>query len=173
MFSDKLRLTGELDPEVDDRIVFQGYSGFGYVDIDMPYISHIHGNLWVGGTDYYIKLPRHFRYVVSLYPCDYTIEHKLDGHYTHILADAVDQNMSKIDDIARIAVAWEKKGDVLIHCQAGMNRSCLIASRVLQANGFTPRESVDILRERRTPYALINPLFEGWTLENSYRTSEA
>lgn len=164
----KGRFTRALDPESSDRI--QGRLLIAVtgqeVDIDMPYISHVWGNFYVGGVEYGIKLPYHFRNVIQLFSYEsYDIEHTPVGHWVFQLSDSTSQELSEVDEIARIAIEAGKLGHTLIHCQAGMNRSCLVMSRVLQMNGFTARESVDMIREKRTKYALCNPEFERWTLE--------
>jgi protein-tyrosine phosphatase len=51
---------------------------------------------------------------------------------------------------------------VLIRCQAGWNRSGLIAALVVMLNGETAEDAITLLRENRSPYALCNPDFVDW-----------
>lgn len=163
----KARYLRTIDPETTDRMIgdFEILQTGEWVHIDVPYISHIWGALYVGGVDYDQYLPEHFRNVIQLYDETYEIEHEPVGVWRFDIKDSRTQDLSGIDDIARVTINAMKLGDTLVHCQAGMNRSCLVASRVLQMNGFTPQESVDMLREKRMPWALSNPAFERWTLE--------
>jgi protein-tyrosine phosphatase len=166
---DKNRITGALDPETTDRNTGWFDTPHGMVFIDMPIISHIHGNFWVGGVEPYVILPSHFKYVVSLYAGDsYTVGHELSDHVFFEMKDSTGQDLSDVDDIARIAWGFGLLGDTLIHCQAGMNRSALVMSRVLQMHGLTPQESIDTIREKRSDVCLNNPAFERWTIEHPY-----
>ena len=166
---DKARITGALDPESTDRNTGWFNTPHGVIYVDMPIISHIWGNFWVGGVEPYVILPGHFKYVVSLYDeDDFTIGHELSSRVFYKMVDSKGQNLDKVDDIARAAWGFGLLGDTLIHCQAGMNRSALVMSRVLQMSGLTPRESVDMIREKRSEACLNNPAFERWTIEHPY-----
>jgi len=60
---------------------------------------------------------------------------------------------------------WKAGKRVLIRCQAGLNRSGLIMALVLIKDGFSPKEAIDLIRARRSPYALCNADFVRY-LEN-------
>lgn len=49
--------------------------------------------------------------------------------------------------------------NVLITCQAGLNRSGLISARVLMKFGFSAKDAIEIVRKGRGKYALCNPEF--------------
>jgi protein-tyrosine phosphatase len=172
---DKRRKEGSLDPEVNDRV-----EGMFWIPVlnrqvyfDMPIISHVWQNFYVGGVEDYVVLPKHFRNVFQLFPLQtYEVNHEPVSHWKFDLDDSIKQDLSEVDEIARLVVEAGETGDTIVHCQAGMNRSCLVMSRVLQMEGFTPRESVDMIREKRTPWALCNPAFERWTLETPVRGRE-
>jgi protein-tyrosine phosphatase len=51
---------------------------------------------------------------------------------------------------------------VLVHCQAGLNRSGVVVARALMADGMSAVEAVSLIRERRSPACLCNPAFERW-----------
>lgn len=57
---------------------------------------------------------------------------------------------------------WQAGHEVLIRCQAGVNRSGLVMALVLMLSGRTADESIDLIRERRSTYALSNRAFEQW-----------
>jgi protein-tyrosine phosphatase len=164
---EKARMTGSVHAESTDRLVFRGNSRHGYLDVNVPYISHVYGPFWQGGVEQGVVLPDHFKFVVSLYSLEkYDIRHRLLQHKSYRMNDSVYQSLEKVDEIARKAFEFGQEGDTLIHCQAGLNRSGLVMSRVLQMSGLTPEESVAMIRERRSPYALCNKHFESWTLEH-------
>ena len=73
-------------------------------------------------------------------------------------------------DQLRLAVttahsAWKSGKRVLARCQMGANRSGLITALVLIRDGYTPRDAINLIRQRRMPEALFNREFERWLLE--------
>jgi protein-tyrosine phosphatase len=50
----------------------------------------------------------------------------------------------------------------LVHCQAGLNRSSLVAARALVLDGMTPDNAITLIRAMRSPACLSNPSFERW-----------
>lgn len=162
---DKARALRSLDPETTDRVTGKWYvhHAGGEVYLDYPLISHIHGNLYVGGVESGVRLPYHFRSVIQLYPYEtYVVEHEPVETWRFDLDDSTDQDLSGIDTIALVALEAAETGDTVVHCQAGMNRSCLVVARALQILGFTSDEAIDTLRSKRTKYALCNPAFEAF-----------
>jgi hypothetical protein len=54
---------------------------------------------------------------------------------------------------------------VLIHCRSGLNRSSLVAARVLISMGWDPEQAVSHVRKcRRDSRALSNETFASWLL---------
>lgn len=51
---------------------------------------------------------------------------------------------------------------VLVHCDAGLNRSGLIVAMTLLHRGWDPQKAVQLIRRKRDPMALCNPDFERW-----------
>lgn len=49
-----------------------------------------------------------------------------------------------------ISDCLEDRGVVFVHCRAGMNRSCLVAGRVLMQRGMTAEQAIERVRERRS-----------------------
>lgn len=71
----------------------------------------------------------------------------------------------EIPDNIGEAVAWVwgqwavQKRHVLIRCQAGLNRSSLVAALTLIQDGHDPEDAIRVLREKRSPFALCNRFF--------------
>ncbi len=61
--------------------------------------------------------------------------------------------------------AWRSGRRVLVRCRAGLNRSALVVGLMLLCDGYPGREAVDLIREKRSPYALCNRFFESYLLK--------
>ncbi len=59
-----------------------------------------------------------------------------------------------------IRTCLHEGGIVYVHCQAGMNRSALVAARVLMAQGMTAEEAILRIRERRR--GSLSDEYEDW-----------
>lgn len=131
--------------------------------LDVPLVSHVEGALYQGGCFHGVKLPDGFDYVLSLYPWEqYALP---DGcERTEVqMYDSLDQAMEQVDELADEVVERLANGQtVLIHCQAGCNRSGLLAARVLMKRGHTADSAITLLREKRSPLVLCNDTFENW-----------
>lgn len=131
-----------------------------YAKVDL--ISHIHENLWSGGCIGGAPLPEDFTHVFSLYPWErYKLGPNTKLHETK-LYDELDQNLDAVDALADeiVAALDEEDSKVLIHCQAGLNRSGLLTGLVLCKLGFEAKEALDLLRSQRSPLVLCNEAFE-------------
>lgn len=130
-----------------------------------PLISHIEENLYVGGCIDGVRLDDDWQTVVSLYRWEryalgpgteraevemYDAGEVPDETQLHELADAVNS-------------ALDRGGKVLVHCQAGLNRSNLVTALALVKRGRTPADAIALLRERRS-LVLCNVAFERWLL---------
>jgi hypothetical protein len=62
---------------------------------------------------------------------------------------------------------------VFIHCRLGLDRSALLTGIVLVRDGRRPEDAVRIMRERRSPYVLINKTFERYLLSLDQRDLSA
>lgn len=157
----------------DHRVT--GYSNIGGHRIDCPLISHVEGNLYQGGCpdpqsseeidregNMYtsvVALPDQFKHVVSLYPWGrYTLPEGCTRDEFK-LYDSTGQDTGTVEEIAALAYKYVQDGPTLVHCQAGLNRSGLIAGRVLMLMGYTAEEAITKLR-KRSPAVLCNPTFE-------------
>lgn len=129
---------------------------------DAPMVSHIIDNLYVGGCSQGIPLPDEFVKVVSLYKWE---KYKLGPNTERVEVTMYDSHdgadMEDVRKMAQHALDSLDDGPVLIHCQAGLNRSNLVASVVLRERyGMSSREAIDLLREKRSPLVLCNETFE-------------
>jgi protein-tyrosine phosphatase len=136
------------------------------VDFDVPYMSHVTGNLWQGGCANGLVLPTNIEHVVSLYPWErYTVGHQLKSMLSVVMYDSVDQAFGQVEAIARWVASCMEDGPTLVHCQAGLNRSGLVAAVTLVLKGMHAPDALDLLRAQRanpdgTSAVLCNPAFE-------------
>ncbi len=143
---------------------FQGTAIHGDTPFDVPYISRITDTLWQGGCADGLILPPEVQHVVSLYPWEaYSRRHNVRS----FLAVRMHDDLEGPDKGLVLAlVQWinecRKTGITLVHCQAGLNRSGLIAAAVLISGGMDADAAIKVLREQRSPAVLCNPVFEKW-----------
>lgn len=139
----------------------RGVATWGNVPFDVPLVSQIEGNLWTGGCQNGLVLPSHIRHLVSLYPWErYEVRHALSTELYVRRYDGSDVDEDRLEPLVLWAEACVQDAPTLIHCQAGLNRSGLIAALVLMRGGRTGREAVELLREKRSPAVLCNPHFD-------------
>ena len=167
-------MTTELDALEDLHADFEnhhieGYTNHGHHRIKCPLITHIEGNLWQGGCIHGVNLGNTFKHVISLYPWE---KYRWTEHLnTFLEVKLYDSNkMPPIEKIERIA-DWvnvcTETGPTLVHCQAGLNRSALVAAIALLRKHpeRTPDEVIALLREKRSPVVLCNTTFESFVRE--------
>jgi protein-tyrosine phosphatase len=154
----------ERDPTL---VRMSGVAVHGNTPFDVPFISQIDGNLWQGGCQNGLQLPHFFKHIVSLYPWEaYRINHDMNSMLAVKMYDSLEQSMEQVDAIANWINICVKDGPTLVHCQAGLNRSSLVAARSLMLRGddwdkmYTADEAIALLRERRSPACLCNSAFE-------------
>lgn len=146
-----------------------GTTYHGWHDFNVPYITHVTGNLYVGGTRSGLIMPEFIEHDVSLYPWErYTVEHELVSQLEYRLYDSADQGMDQVFRLASWVMECLKEGPTLVRCQAGLNRSNLIAATALWLDDYdTPEAIVAHLRDVRSPAVLCNPTFEAFVLDLS------
>ncbi len=158
MSSDPTKIDIEFDPTVQRMV---GVARHGNTPFDVPYISKIAHNLYQGGCTNGLVLPRYIKHLISLYPWEaYTVNHELDSIMLIKMYDSEDQAYEQVEHIARWINLCRESGPVLVHCQAGLNRSSLVAAQALIMCGKTADEAIALLREKRSPACLCNPAFE-------------
>lgn len=164
MTEDHTGIKLQFDPT---RQRMSGITAHGNLPFHAPVVSEIGYNLWVGGCETGLILPKNIKHLISLYPWEkYKLKHELDSNLTVKMFDE-EENFSGelIDQIAAWAAARMLDGPTLIHCQAGLNRSNVVAARALMfVTGMTGREATDLLREKRSPACLCNKMFESYIL---------
>ena len=133
--------------------------------------------LWVGGHDYVddtagagvqrAVVRAEFDVVVSLFSRD---GHGPDAgveHHAHRMPDAqLDrQDLAEVDRLAQVVADRLDEGKrVLVRCQAGLNRSSLVAALALVHRGSSPQAAIDAIRAGRSPNCLFNRSFTAHVL---------
>lgn len=143
----------------------EGIAREGNVPFSVPLISHVIGNLWTGGCLNGVALPDDFAYVVSLYPWErYTIGPDTERFEFELYDTADVPHPEQLRLIAETINTLRRHGPTLAHCQAGLNRSALVAGLALVLDGMPPEEAIALLRSRRCDAVLCNATFETWLL---------
>jgi protein-tyrosine phosphatase len=164
---DPTKININFDPTVQRM---SGTATHGNTPFDVPFISEIAPNLWQGGCQNGLVLPRTFKHLISLYPWEeYKIYHEIETLVQCRMYDGFDQALEIVDDLARLVNTCMKTGPVLVHCQAGLNRSSLIVARVLMLNGLTAKGAIQRIRLKRSPACLCNKSFEKWLRNKEYK----
>lgn len=176
---DPTRIDITFDPR---EYIMRGVATHGRTPFECPYISHVVGNLWQGGCANDMILPEDIVHVISLYRWEKYILH--DGVRTHEQITAYDSSdttdglggmsFEQIFATAQKVADCCADGPTLVHCQAGLNRSSLIAAvaLILMGEVETGAEAVALLREKRSPAVLCNKAFEKWIVERFARFSQ-
>ena len=132
---------------------------------EVPLVSHIAGNLWVGGCVPGVRLPAEVEHVVSLYAWgSYAIGPGTCRLRVAMSDHAAMPDLVVLDALASYVLDAVAQGPTLVHCQAGLNRSGLVAAYALVLDGMAPATAIRLLRQRRSPQVLCNPVFEAWLL---------
>lgn len=159
--SDPTKIEIDFDPTVQRM---RGIAYHGNTPFDVPFISQITDNLWQGGCEDGLVLPGHIDHVVSLYPWEeYTMKHQVKSYLSVRMYDSSDgsgPNIEQVIDVATWVNAARKTGTVLVHCQAGLNRSSFVAGMALVLRGYPAKDAIALLREKRSPAVLCNSTFE-------------
>lgn len=138
----------------------------GNMLFECPYMSEITPTLWQGGCTSGMVLPTNIEHIVSLYKWEqYTINHEVKSSLTVEMYDSSDEvDYDKVIEIAEHVRKCMHDGVTLSQCQAGLNRSALIAGTALVLDGMDPRETIALLRSKRSPAVLCNRTFEKFIL---------
>lgn len=148
-----------------DSFPITGYDPKSRRYINLPLISKITDKLFVGGCEPYLDLPDFIDHVVSMYPWGkYSLNDNQtrDEFQMYDSEGSVDEQML-FEAVESAVAALEEGKTVLIHCQAGINRSNLVASFVLMTRlDISGAEAIAMLRELRDPYILSNSDFEAY-----------
>jgi protein-tyrosine phosphatase len=145
-----------------------GTAVHGNTPFNVPFISELAHNLWQGGTAPDLVLPDFIENLVSLYPWErYQVKHRLSSELYVTMHDSVDQGFGQVNELADWVNKRRAEGPTVVLCQAGLNRSSLIATTaIMRESGMTAVESIAHVREKRSPACLCNPAFEDWLLSH-------
>ena len=141
--------------------------------------SEIFRNLFLGGTDdadtvLDTKRKRNpsitksdFDTVITAYawanPCGWGVKEIRTTFYD---GDMTDIDFDSIYQAVEIAYAdWRKGLRVLLRCQMGANRSGLLMTLTLRKAGYSSKEAIALLREKRSSWVLGNRDFETFLLD--------
>lgn len=160
LMSDPTAIDISVDP-AQQRL--DGVTMHGNKRFNVPYISEIASNLWQGGVANGLKLGGTIKHLVSLYPWESYSTGQLNSFLCVAMFDSLDQGFEQVLDIASWVNSCRRQGPVLVHCQAGLNRSSLVVGAALvMADEMTGPEAVAHIRDKRSPACLCNPAFEKW-----------
>lgn len=143
----------------------EGIAAHGGREFSVPLFSQIDGNLWMGGcpveaTD--------FDYIVCLYPWE---AYPVRSDQVRLSVRMYDASFvpppALLYGLADTVNRLRLDGSVLVHCQAGLNRSGLVTALALIRAGMAPAAAIALLRERRSDVVLCNSTFERWLLEQA------
>ena len=127
---------------------------------DCELVSHVEGNLYQGGCVQDVELDDDFVGVVSLYPWE---QYRLGPNTERLEIKMLDApsgvDWDDLDKASDKVLEFMEKGKTLVHCQAGLNRSGLVAAVVVMKRGRTAQEAIDLLRRSRSPMVLCNDTF--------------
>jgi len=160
MSKDPTAIPIEFDPQ-KQRMV--GIAYHGNTPFDVPFISELAPRLWQGGCKDGLILPKFIDVVISLYPWEkYEIEREDVERIEIAMYDSLDQAFEQVDSLARLVNKYRDDGkNVLVHCQAGLNRSSLVATRALMLDlNMSADDAIKLVREKRSEACLCNPSFE-------------
>lgn len=129
---------------------------------NVPLVSHVEGNLYQGGCAQGVRLPDEFKHVVSLYPWEKYALGPNTARVEFRLYDSQQQAMDQIDLIAGKVAEFCADGPTLVHCQAGLNRSGLVAARALMLMNDDSAATAIAKVRKRSEVVLCNQSFTNW-----------
>lgn len=160
---DPTRIDIRFDPTTQRM---RGVAYHGNTPFDVPFISEIVPGFYQGGCETGLILPTFIEHVVSLYQWErYTRNHEVKTfHEVEMYDSSTGPIRENILELATLVNECRQDGPTLVHCQAGLNRSGLVAGTALVLGGMSPQEAIATLRSSRSPAVLCNRTFEQWLL---------
>jgi hypothetical protein len=159
---DAQKLQADLKSHYIDGIAREGNTEFS-----CDLITPIDENFWQGGCINGVNLQGFFKHIVSLYPWErYVPGCELDSFVEVRLYDGpVVPDEFQLYNLARHINFCRQHGRTLVHCQAGLNRSGLLAGLALVQSGIAPKDAIAKLRSSRSNAVLCNAKFATWLME--------
>lgn len=144
----------------------RGVATHGRTPFDVPFISEISPGFYQGGCETGLVLPNEIEHVVSLYKWERYSRHDNVKTFREVtMYDSLDgPDRDNVLELATLVNECRKQGSTLVHCQAGLNRSGLVAATALMLNGMSAQRAIAHLRSSRSNAVLCNPVFEEWLL---------
>jgi Dual specificity phosphatase, catalytic domain len=135
----------------------------GYFSV--PLITELEPRLWMGGCRAGVRLPDDFHFVLSLYPWErYRLGPETERLEVKLYDAAEVPDEAQLYELADLVRAKRRDGKVLVHCQAGLNRSGLVTALALILGDMHPADAIAMLRRKRCDVVLCNSTFERWLL---------
>lgn len=140
-------------------------------------------NLWVGGHDYrdWQRTSTEdldsegFEVVASLYQTFHSVPSLGVVHYTLRIPDGdlFDDEIERVYEMADlVAISVTEGKKTLVRCQAGLNRSALVAALAMVRMGYEPHRAIALIREKRSRFNLVNPHFVDIILNRAFASQE-
>lgn len=141
----------------------EGIAREGNVPFSCSLISEIDDSLYQGGCKNGVNLGSTFKHIISLYPWERYKTKDLDSFTEVRLYDGPSvPDEQQLYSLARWINICRSHGRTLVHCQAGLNRSGLLAGLALVLDGMSPDDAIAKLRAGRCNAVLCNHSFEKW-----------
>ncbi|MFE3558554.1 protein phosphatase [Streptomyces sp. NPDC059193] len=127
------------------------------------------GHHWTDdhGNSHAVVIAREFDLVISLFNLP---GHGPDPGIEHLVAEIPDgpligDQILTVQQLARAAAQAVRDGrTVLVRCNAGYNRSGLVVAQTLIELGHEASAAIGTIRQKRSPRALTNQLFEDYLI---------
>lgn len=147
----------------------EGFTKMSNEHFSVPLISEygeiLGGKLWQGGCIDGLAMHDRFDFILSLYPWEkYAIDERTNRYEVAMMDQAGDIDKDLVFELAATVAFWLERGaNVLVHCQAGLNRSSLVVATLLVRHvGVSPAEAVETIRAQRCDACLCNADFEAF-----------
>jgi hypothetical protein len=133
----------------------------GWISIPSNPWTRISGGLYQGGSHYYEPARLDFFDAVLTLTSQAPVTRWPTEEHRFYCTDGRD--LPDPDGLARAVdwayAHWQAGHRTLIRCQAGLNRSGLVTALVLYKAGIPTADAIDLIRSKRSPYALCNTRF--------------
>ena len=139
--------------------------------------TEVYPNLWMGGTDDDDTIGRsellepritkkQFDTVVTLHawsnPVDWFVREIRQPFQDGEISEFNEEDLRFL--VRMICFELEQGKNVLIRCLSGLNRSGLLTTMVLMNYGYTAADTIEHLRQVRSPLVLCNKDYVEWLL---------